>query len=252
MATMAAMPRTVDRLLQACGLVAPVAFTAAWVAASARQPGYSIVNEHISGLAAPDARAPAVMTAGFWALGLGTVAFAAALDRRTEGDSIGPALLGASGIAICAAGMLRRDRMSNWPMPDESLGRQTWVNDAHDLASVLGHVTATAGLLALARRLRRDPGLHDLAGPAAGAAIASSGVMSYFARDVVRPGNGIVQRAGISIPLGFTARLAWRLLRERPPGAESQPGQPSSSSGTAARVRSTSTPIAATRSSIEE
>jgi hypothetical protein len=33
---------------------------------------------------------------------------------------------------------------------------------------------------------------------------------------VVRPGNGIVQRIGISIPLAFTALLAWRLLREPP------------------------------------
>jgi hypothetical membrane protein len=211
---MMAMVPVIDRLLQACGVIGPACFTAAWITASARQPGYALANEHISGLAAPDARAPATMVAGFWALGLGTVAFAAALDRRTGGDSIAPALLGASGLAICAAGSLRRDRMSNDPIPGESPRRQSWVNDGHDVASVLGHITATAGLLALSRRLRREPGLRDLAVPAAGAAIAATGVMSYFARDVVRPGNGIVQRIGISIPLVFTARLAWRLLRE--------------------------------------
>jgi len=102
-------------------------------------------------------------------------------------------------------------------MPGDPIGRQSWVNDGHDLASVIGHVAATAGLLAIAGRLRREPGFSDLAVPTAGAAIASSGVMSYFARDVVRPGNGIVQRVGISIPLALTVRLAWRLLRERPP-----------------------------------
>lgn len=206
-----------DRLLQACGLVGPAVFTAAWVAASADQPGYSLANEHISGLAAPDARAPALMTAGFWALGLGTIGFAAALERRLPGDSLGPALLGASGLAICVAGTLRRDRMSNWPVPGEEAGRQSWVNDGHDLASVIAHVAATAGLLSTARQLRREPALADLAVPAAGAAIASSGVMSFFARDVVRPGNGIVQRVGVSLPLALTVRIAWRLLRERSP-----------------------------------
>ena len=248
---MAAMSRIVDRLLQGCGLLGPAAFTAAWIAASARQPGYSPVNEHISGLAAPDAHAPAVMTAGFWALGLGTVAFAAALDRRTSGDSIAPGLLGASGLAICAAGVLRRDRMSNWPMPGEPVGRQSWVNDAHDLASVVGHLTATTGLLALAWRLRREPTLRDLSVPAALAAVASSGMMTYFARDVVRPGNGIVQRAGVSIPLAFTARLAWRLLRQQPRPGAVPAGQPSSPSGTIARVPSTSSAMAATSSSTE-
>ncbi|MGZ8598309.1 MAG: DUF998 domain-containing protein [Actinomycetota bacterium] len=203
-----------DRFLQACGLIGPAAFTTAWIGASRRQPGYSFANEHISGLAAPDARTPVVMTTGFWALGLGTVGFAASLERRLGDGGPGPPLLGASGLAICAAGALRRDRMSNWPMPGDPIGRQSWVNDAHDLASVLGHICATAGLLSLAARLRREPGLRDLAVPAAGAAIASSGVMSYFARDVVRPGNGIVQRVGITIPLAFTMRLAWRLLRE--------------------------------------
>lgn len=218
------MPPLGDRLLQSCGLVGPVLFTTAWIGASRRQSGYSLANEHISGLAAPDARSPGVMTAGFWALGLGTIGFAASLERRLGGGGRGPALLGASGIAICAAGLLRRDRMSNWPMPGDPVERQSWVNDAHDLASLVGHVCATAGLLALATRLRPEPGLRDLALPAAGAAIASSGVMSYFARDVVRPGNGIVQRVGITIPLAFTMRLAWRLLREGRAGRRGEVG----------------------------
>lgn len=207
-----------DRVLATFGVLGPAVFTAAWVAASRRQPGYSMANEHISGLAAPDARAPMIMTAGFWTLGLSTIGFAAALDRRLardDGDAgLGPALLGVSGLAICAAGTLRRDRMSNVPMPGERPGGQTWINDGHDAASLLGHVCASAGLLSVATRLRRDPRLRDLAVPGAQAALASSGAMSYFARDVVRPGNGIVQRIGISIPLAFTARLAWRLLRE--------------------------------------
>ncbi|MDH4111789.1 MAG: DUF998 domain-containing protein [Actinomycetota bacterium] len=219
------MSRLGERLLVACGLVGPAAFTAAWAAASSRQPDYSMANEHISGLAAHDARSPRLMTAGFWALGLSTIGFAAGLERRLHGGGIGPALLGASGVAICAAGTLRRDRMSNWPAPGETPGRQSAVNDGHDLASVVGHICATAGLVSVALRLWRDPGLKDLALPAIGAAVASSGLMSFFARDVVRPGNGIVQRVGISVPLAFTMRLACRLLSEDLRADE--PSQPS-------------------------
>lgn len=208
-----------DRMLLACGVLGPAAFTAAWVAGGSRQSGYSVANDHISGLAAHDARTPNLMTAGFMALGLSTLGFAAALDRRFGTMAGAPQLLGASGLAICAAGILRRDRMSNVPLlGDDPFERQSWINDAHDIASVVGHVCATSGLLSLAARLRREPGLRDLALPAAGTALASSGLMSYFARDVVRPGNGVVQRIGISFPLAFTALLAGRLLRE-PRGA---------------------------------
>ena len=109
---------------------------------------------------------------GFLALGLSTIGFAAALDRRFGDTARAPELLGASGVAICLAGLLRRDRMSNWPMPGDPLERQSWVNDAHDIASVAGHACASSGLLSLAARLSREPGLRDLALPAAAAAVA--------------------------------------------------------------------------------
>ena len=48
-----------------CGIAGPAAFTAAWVAASLRQPGYSASQVQLSGLAAMDARDPKIMMAGF-------------------------------------------------------------------------------------------------------------------------------------------------------------------------------------------
>jgi hypothetical protein len=208
--------RRPGRLLAACGIVGPAAFTLAWVAATRREPAYSAANEHISGLAAADAASPRLMTAGFLTLGVCTVAFCSELHRRLGGDAsagVGPALLGTSGLAIVAAGVLRRDRRSNWPEPGIPVERQSWVNDAHDLASVAGQVSAVTGLVALAARCRHDPALRDLAAPAVGAAAASSGLMAYFARDVVRPGNGVVQRIAVSVPLAFMAWCAARLLR---------------------------------------
>jgi uncharacterized protein DUF998 len=213
--TIALMPPRWIRLRSSCGLIGPAAFTAAWVLGARRQDEYSVADEHISGLAAADARDPYLMTTGFLALGACAVAFAAELDRRLgaggRGAGPGPVLIGASGVATIAAGLLRRDRMSNTPPPGEPPG-QSLRNDAHDLASIIAFAAGVLGTLASATRLREDPSLRDLATPAVATAVSSSGLMSYFATDVVRPGNGIVQRIGVSLPLVFMAAAAWRML----------------------------------------
>jgi hypothetical protein len=203
----------IGRLGAVCGLVGPLAFTAAWLLAQRRQEEYQVRHEHISGLAARDATDPHVMTAGFAALGTCAVAFAATLDRRLGPRAgLGPTLIGVAGLATLAAGLFRRDRRSNFPPPGEPAG-QSLINDVHDLAAAVGGVAGTAGLAALAPALARDPELRDLARPALGAAGASAGLAAIFLRDVVRPGNGLLQRANVTIPLVFMFRLAWRMLR---------------------------------------
>jgi hypothetical protein len=171
-------------------------------------------HEHISGLAARDATDPHLMTAGFLALGSCTVAFASSLERRLgPRPGLGPTLIGVAGLATIAAGLFRRDRRSNYPPPGLPEG-QSWVNDMHDLAAAVGGAAGTAGLVALAPALAREPELRDLARPAIGAAGASAGISAWFLRDVVRPGNGLLQRANITIPLAFMSRLAFRLMKE--------------------------------------
>jgi hypothetical protein len=206
------------------GVIGPAAFTAAWLVAQRRQDEYEVAHEHISGLAALDANDPHVMTAGFLALGACTVAFASELDRRlaARGRSAGwgPALIGTTGLTTVAAGAFRRDRRSNVIPPGLPPG-QSWVNDVHDAAAVVGGVAGAAGLLALAWRFARDPEWEGFALPAVSAAVAGSGLTGVFLRDVVRPGNGIVQRASVSIPLAFMSRLSLRLLREDPSGERS-------------------------------
>jgi len=206
-----------DRLGALGGIVGPIAFTAAWLAAQRRQDEYRVRHEHISGLAARDATDPHLMTAGFLALGGCTVAFAAALEHRLRPHpGWGPALIGAAGLATIAAGTFRRDRRSNFPVPGMPPG-QSWENDVHDAAGVAVAAMGTAGLVALAPRLASDPSLRSFAPGAVRAAAASLGLSAWFLRDVVRPWNGIVQRASVSVPLVFMARLALRLVRERPP-----------------------------------
>lgn len=206
-----------NRLRAAAGLIGPAVFTAAWAVSTRRQPGYSVANEHISGLAAADASDPALMTAGFVALGISTVVFGAELDRRLGGadrSGYGPALLASSGLAMLGAGLFRRDRVSNYPMPGEADEPQSWMNDVHDLASVAAGTLALASLAALAERFAGDPAWRGLSRRAASAALTSGILSAWFARDVTRPGNGLVQRAGVTIPLGFMTRVAWRMLRE--------------------------------------
>jgi hypothetical protein len=204
-----------ERLGALCGVLGPAAFTAAWVVAQRRQDEYQVRHEHISGLAAKDATDPTVMTAGFMALGGSAIAFASAMERRLgPRPGWGPALIGAAGLATIVAGVFRRDRRSNFPAPGEPEG-QSWENDVHDTAAVVGGVVGTLGLVALAPALAGDPELRDLARPALGAAGASAGISTWFLRDVVRPGNGLLQRANVTIPLTFMARLALRMLRQR-------------------------------------
>ena len=207
------MPRT-GRFGALCGVLGPAAFTGAWLLAQRRQDEYQVRHEHISGLAAKDANDPHVMTAGFVALGGCTVAFASALDRRVGPRAgLGPALIGVAGLATIVAGIFRRDRRSNFPAPGELEG-QSRENDVHDTAAVVGGVAGTLGLVALAPRLARDQAFRDLARPALGAAGANAGISAWFLRDVVRPGNGLLQRANVTIPLVFMARLAMRMLRQ--------------------------------------
>jgi hypothetical protein len=203
------------RVGAACGILGPAAFTAAWLIAQRRQDEYEVRHEHISGLAARDAKDPLVMEAGFVALGACGVAFASAVHRRFGPEpGWGPALLGVSGLASIAAGLFRRDHRSNYPLPGEPPG-QSWVNDVHDAAAVAGGLAGTVGIAALVPRLAKEPTYRDLTRPGLGAVIASAGLAAWFLRDVLRPGNGLLQRANVTIPLAFMARLGLRMLRER-------------------------------------
>src|SRR5690348_3084079 len=107
----------------AAGIAGPAAFTGAWIASSLRQTGYPAAEIQLSGLAAPDARDPWIMVAGFVVLGGCTVAFGAALHDALGGrDSVGqgrwcggaglaPRLIQGAGLLTIAVGLLRRDRM---------------------------------------------------------------------------------------------------------------------------------------------
>ena len=135
-------------------MAGPVAFTAAWVTSSLLQTGHSAAEVQISGLAAPDARDPWIMIAGFVVLGGCSAGFGAALHQALGGSGRagpGPRLIQAAGVLTVAAGLLRRDQMLLTAPAGES-----WHNHAHDAVSALIYAALIVVPLLLARRFRGD------------------------------------------------------------------------------------------------
>ncbi|MCU1457621.1 MAG: hypothetical protein JWL73_1713 [Actinomycetia bacterium] len=196
------------------GIAGPAAFTLAWITSSIRQVGYSVRDEHISGLAAPDARTPAIMIGGFVGLGTGTILFASALEEALGGperSGPGPFLVRCAGAGVLAAAALRRDRMLLHP-PEGVVG-QSWRNDGHDIASGVGYACLVAAPLFFSHRFAHDPEWAALRTPAIVGAGVSAAMLVAFSPTVGRPYGGILQRVAVTTPMLASAAFAWRLLR---------------------------------------
>lgn len=198
------------------GAIGPLVFTSAWVTSTARQHEYSIAEEHLSGLAAPDARNRHLMTAGFLTMGSCTVAFARELEDALGGPEragLGPTTLAVSGWATVVAGLLPRDRMLLRLPGEEEPPIQSWKNDGHDMASAVIYGAVVLAPLLLARRFRGDPDWDDLVIPSIGTSALSVALLVLFASRVVEPWNGIVQRLMVSVPMVSSVALSRRLSR---------------------------------------
>ena len=201
----------------AAGIAGPLLFTGAWVAATVRQHGhgeYHVAREHISGLAAPDARSPRLMTAAFLGLGAALHLFGAGLRDHLGGPALagpGPRLVRVAGTAAMLAGVLRRDRML-LGLPD-GVARQSWRNDGHDIASGIIYASLIAAPVALAQRFATDDEHQLLRLPALATSGLTAAVLGVFASRAIEPYTGVVQRVGVTIPALASAALAARLLR---------------------------------------
>ncbi len=198
-----------------CGIAGPVVFTAAWVAGSLRQPGYSAGQVQISGLAAMDARDPQIMMAGFVGLGVCSVAFGAALGRVAAAGTAGPWLITTAGAAVVAAGLFRRDHML---LTGPGFGGESWHNQVHDVVSGVAYGAMVAVPLVLARRLRGDSAWGRLSGPLLAIGLGSAVTLAVFASRAVEPWNPVIQRVAVTLPLSAEVLLAVRLLTLRPRG----------------------------------
>ena len=209
---------------QVAGIAGPVAFTGAWIVSSLRQTGYPAAEIQLSGLAAPDARDPWIMVAGFVVLGGCTVAFGAALhDALGRSSSVGqgrwrggagaaPRLIQGAGLLTIAAGLLRRDRMLLTP------GSVSWHNHAHDVISALIYADLVAAQVLLAERFGRDagglgPDWRSWRPWLLASSLATGAALAAFAAQTSASGAGVLQRIAVTIPLAAVAAVAVRLLR---------------------------------------
>jgi hypothetical membrane protein len=216
LAELARRARASAAMLRICaGIAGPAAFTGAWIVSSLRQAGYPAAEIQISGLAAPDARDPWIMVAGFVVLGGCTVAFGAALHEalgRRGGAGLAPRLIQGAGLLTIAAGLLRRDRMLLTP------GSVSWHNHAHDLVSAVIYVDLVAAQVLLAGRFGRDPAGLELTGRSwrpwlLASGLATGAVLIAFVAVTPAAEAGVLQRVAVTIPLVAIAAIAVRLLR---------------------------------------
>jgi hypothetical protein len=193
------------------GVIGPVAFTGAWVIASLRQHGHPVAQVQISGLAAPGARDPWIMIAGFVLLGLSLIVFGSALGGELGGRRAGPGplVIEVTGVLTIAAGLLRRDHMLL------TSGPQSWHNRAHNVVSGALYIVLIVAPLLLAWRLRAEARWRCLPGLLTGAAAAAAAVLAIFAGGAARAWDGTLQRIGVSIPLVALVAVAVAMLRAR-------------------------------------
>jgi hypothetical protein len=214
-------PVKLTRLAAAGGVAGPVLFTAAWVISSLRQAGHSAAGVQLSGLAAQDARDPEIMMAGFVVLGAGTVVFGAGLGRVTAPRSAGPWLVVAAGAASVAAGLFRRDHML---LAGPGFAGESWHNQVHDVVSGVAYGAMLAAPLLLGRRWRGDPDWGVLNRPVQVLALVSAAALAVFASGVAGPGNGVVQRIAVTLPLTAEIVMAGRMLTLPVTGSPAGPG----------------------------
>jgi hypothetical protein len=200
-----------------CGIAGPLVFTAGWVVASLRQPGYSVTQVQLSGLAAMTAHDPAIMMAGFVGLGACSVVFGAGLRRVPAAGTLGPWLIITAGAAVVAAGLFRRDHML---LVGPSFTGESWHNQVHDLVSGVAYTIMIGAPLILARQFRRDPQWAPLTRPLQVLALASAASLALFSSPVLKSADPVIQRLSVSLALSAEVLMAVRLLTLQPGKAD--------------------------------
>lgn len=189
------------------GVAGPVVFTAAWIAASLRQIGHGAFSVQLSGLAAPDARDPWIMTTGFLVLGGCTVGFGQELSRDVAG--LAPRLIQGAGVLTVALGLLRRDHM------ELTSGPLSWHNQAHNIVSLVLYTDLVLAQLLLARRFTAVPGWRGWRPYILASAAATAAALAVFIPNTGSPAAGVLQRVAVSLPLVTVAAVAARLAAQR-------------------------------------
>jgi hypothetical membrane protein len=195
------------------GITGPIVFTLTFLVQQvARRAEYDPIAEPVSALeAGPNGW---VQQANFVAFGVLLLAFAFGIHRgvaRSRWGILGPALLGVAAIGLFLAAAL--------PLREDAAG-VTYDPGGHFIAGTTFFLSTSLAMLALSRRLSRDPRFHTLAVYTAvcGAlALVAFVVMGRFAMPDGAPLHhvaGLIQRAVILVvTFPCLAALAVRLFR---------------------------------------
>jgi len=209
------MAVAVRRPLLACGALAPVPLTAAWIAGGLVQDGYSARREDVSALAAETADQAWIVIAGLVLSGILTAAFAAGLWRCAAGVGLGSALVGFAGLGMVALGLLRNDCSSLTAACKARVeaGDVSWHHLAHDALSAPVLAAAVLGPAVLAWSFRRDPRWAALRAYS----LATAGVLAVLfalaGLEAIPGWEGVVQRTGITLALLWLEVVALHGLR---------------------------------------
>lgn len=214
------------RVLAACGVLAPLQFTLAWVVLGATRPGYDPRRQYISELAAVGAPDAGPMIAAFLTLGLLTLAFAHGLRRALGGG--GAALAGTALIAVFGLGSLG----SGLFRCDPGCGGSSPANTAHTVSAHLGLGALVLATLVLSVRFGRD---RRWSGLSIYSRLTGVGAFAIFVRGFAAFGGvGLGQRLFIATLFLWLAVVALRLLH--------LVGQPGAAGAAAAAQRSRAGP----------
>jgi hypothetical protein len=206
------------RLQALCGLLAPLVFTAAWVAAGLVQSHYDARREDISALAAETADDPWIMISGLVVAGALTVAFSPTLHRvLARGSLVGPALVALDGLGVIGLGVLRNDCSSRTAACETRVeaGAVSWHHTAHDVLSAPVFALAVAAPLVLALRFRRDPAFAPLVPVSIVTSFALAALFAAAGLETIPGWEGVLQRLAATIAFLWLGAVAFRLLLHR-------------------------------------
>lgn len=202
--------RRAARLLAIGGIVGPILFTATFIVQGLLRQGYSNLSEPVSALAAgPNGW---VQDVNFLVFGPLMVAYAVGLHlgvSSTRWGVVGPALLVVSGVGLVLAGA--------FPARDASGAFS--VGPGHLAGAFMSFLGAGTGLIAMSRRMARDPKWRSFATYALVSGIAiivlfvATGRLAVPDDAPLHDWAGLLQRLTVGVWFTCTIVLAVRLRR---------------------------------------
>jgi hypothetical membrane protein len=189
----------------------------AWTVASAIEPGYSVVNDDLSALAALGAAHPWITMTGELLLGIGIVALAAGLVGRFPGRRAAIAcwILLATGLTTVIQAVAREDCSTKVEGCRARIqaGDLSWHHWLHEATSALAFIGILLVPPLLARPFRNDPHWRDLARYSVATAVVGVVLLAVFLPTSDGAGGGLTERVFLVVPLAWVAVVGVRLAR---------------------------------------